>query len=249
MLLGSPPATAPPHLAAPVPAGRCSTRGGSCRPGRVTSPAPAVPPRWPPPPLCCWVPRPSPSATDPLQGDTGSVKGGSCRSRWQPGCGTGCSGWLLWVLLPPCLPAMARLGAARWPPRLQDKTPGIQSLPEHRGGRPCPRSRGWSHYPDAPCLSPCPLHPLEENPVKPPCPWVAAGGTPLAASPGQVPPSGTQGWRGGPWGAKGWWPSPGCHRLLCQPSPARARIGPTPLPAIHKPGRHRPPPHPCAPVG
>lgn len=53
-------------------------------------------------------------------------QGGVCRSRWQPGCGTGCSGWLLWVLLPLCLPAMARLGAARWPPRTR-----------HPGSSPC----------------------------------------------------------------------------------------------------------------
>lgn len=176
-------------------------------------------------------------------------QGGHCGSRWHPGCGTGCSGWLPWVLLPPCLPAMAHWRAARWPPRLQDMTPGIQPLRGHRGGGLCPRSRGWSRYPDAPCLTPWLLHRLEENPVKPPCAWVAAGGTPLAAGPGRVPPAGTLGAKEGALQCQGVVALQAASRVLCQLSPARARIGPTPLPTIHKPGRHRPPPHPCAPIG
>lgn len=59
----------PPHLAAPGPAGRCSTRQGRCQPCRVTAPAPAMSPP------CCWAPEPSPSTTCWLRGDTGRVRG------------------------------------------------------------------------------------------------------------------------------------------------------------------------------
>lgn len=150
---GQPPLPQTPYLAAPAPAGRCNTRWGRCRPCRVTAPAPAVPPRQPTPAPCCWAPGPSPSATDQLRGEMGSVRG--LRALVAPGQGLsrdmaqGVQGGLAPAGAvapgpPPRLPATASFGAARCPWMLQDKGPRTQSPWGHRGDGPC--SRGWPRY-------------------------------------------------------------------------------------------------------
>lgn len=149
-VLGSPPLPQTPHLAAPTPVGRCNTRWGRCRPCRVT--APALPPRWPTPPPCCWAPGPSPSTTDWLRGDTGSVRGPRALVAlgWGLSWDVAQGAWgglapmgAVAPGLPPRLPATAHFGAARCPWVLQDKGPRIQSP---WGDGPHPWSGGWPGY-------------------------------------------------------------------------------------------------------